>query len=437
MIAKNGEIILQTTLFRNRSFWGIITTQFLGAFNDNLFKMLLMLICVDYAMLSNQASEQAYYDPYQTSASILFAVAFLLFSGVAGYLSDKHSKRTIIVISKVAEIVVMAMGLLVFLTGEHNSYGFILILFAVLFFMGTQSAFFGPSKYGILPELFPAKELGMVNGFGQATTFVSIILGAGLAGILKDIFQDNLWIVSSYCVVTAVIGTFTSTLIRKTPIAEPSLKINKASLFIEKEIWARIFGDPKLKSTLFIYSIFWFVGGVVFLAITLIGKVQLNLGDMLTGIFSAIMGLGIGAGCVAAAKLSKNAIRFSLVAKGCWLMFFATLMASLVAVLPIEKDMQKILFGISLLLSGFFGGWIAVPLQVFIQFQAPEQLKGRVIAAMNLITWIGILLASFYYFGFLWVTGFKADPSWMLVSVGAIMLIAKLVFMKDSEDLVL
>ena len=87
-------------------------TQFLGAFNDNVFKMLLLLICVDYVLAQNQGGNNPYFDPYQTTASLLFASAFVLISGFAGYLSDRYCKRTIVVACKVSEIVVMLAGFL-------------------------------------------------------------------------------------------------------------------------------------------------------------------------------------------------------------------------------------------------------------------------------------------------------------------------------------
>ena len=120
-------------------------TQFLGAFNDNLFKMLLMLICADYVMVRAAGDGgNPYFDPFQTAASLLFAFAFVMFSGFAGFLSDRYRKKGIVVASKVAEIFVMSMGLLVFLTGNPGGNSFIVMLFAVLFLMGMQSAFFGP-----------------------------------------------------------------------------------------------------------------------------------------------------------------------------------------------------------------------------------------------------------------------------------------------------
>src|SRR5690606_23623095 len=135
---------------------------FLGAFNDNLFKQLVLLLCVDLARNDPTQDQQGW-------AGVCFAVPFILFSGYAGFLSDRNSKRRIVVLAKVAEVLIMAMGLLAFLSGSLTA------LFVVLFLMGTQSAFFGPGKYGILPELLRDEDLPRANGIFLMTTFLAVI----------------------------------------------------------------------------------------------------------------------------------------------------------------------------------------------------------------------------------------------------------------------
>ena len=120
-------------LHRDKAFWGITFTQFLGAFNDNVFKMLLMLICADYVGELAENGGNPYFDPYQTTASLLFAFAFVMFSGFAGYLSDRYQKKRIVIASKLAEIMVMVIGFLVFLTASPGTTSFIILLFVVCF----------------------------------------------------------------------------------------------------------------------------------------------------------------------------------------------------------------------------------------------------------------------------------------------------------------
>src|SRR5918996_1001269 len=162
-------------LYRDTSFRGMATTQFLGAFNDNLFKQLILLLATPTAaqLASGGAADR------QAEAQVVFAASFLIFSGVAGYLSDRFSKRPVVILSKVAEIVVMLLGLIGFL--YYGVVGFGGMLF-VLFLMGTQSAFFGPAKYGILPEMIRKSDLPRGNGIFLMLTFLAIIFGVALAG---------------------------------------------------------------------------------------------------------------------------------------------------------------------------------------------------------------------------------------------------------------
>src|SRR5205823_13551485 len=152
VVAEAGNVLNahSSPLFRDRSFWGMTATQFLGAFNDNLFKQLMLLLAIPVGAAATQKADQ------QGLATMIFSLPFVLFSGFAGWLSDRYSKRTVIVACKVAEIGIMLLGVLGFLSYARTGYAGLLL---VLWCMGMHSAFFGPGKYGILPELFPEKDL--------------------------------------------------------------------------------------------------------------------------------------------------------------------------------------------------------------------------------------------------------------------------------------
>ncbi len=145
-------------------FWAFIATQFLGAFNDNAFKFLI----IGFAMsrLSETASRN-----YVPMASAMFILPFLVFAGFAGYLSDRFSKKRVMVWTKILEIVIMATGWVFF--SQQLEYW----LLAVLFVMGAQSTLFSPAKYGFIPETLPERQLSSGNGIVQLFTFLAIIAG--------------------------------------------------------------------------------------------------------------------------------------------------------------------------------------------------------------------------------------------------------------------
>ncbi len=395
-------------LARDHTFWGMTSTQFLGAFNDNLFKQLVLLLCV--ARTSADGTD------YQPVAMALFAIPFVLFSGFGGYLSDRNSKRRTVVICKVTEIVVMAAGLVAFLSGQ------LWALFVVLFLMSTQSAFFGPAKYGILPELFRDRDLPVANGVIQMTTFVAIIFGMALAGFAKDWFEGRLWVVSTFCIGIAVMGTLTSFAIRSTRIAHPGLKFDKSALGVNRETWALLREDRTLFGILMISSLFWLVGGVVQPTVNAFGIREFGMTDSRASLLAACMGVGIALGCVVAGKASHHRINFRLVTIGAW-----GISASLVALavlghsrfgvrfippaggleglgdLLMPANQIDVLARLLLTALGFAAGLFVVPLQVCLQTRPPEDQKGRMIGTMNLVNWIGIVLsAGFYQLG-LWL----------------------------------
>jgi len=421
------------SLGRDRSFYGMTVTQFLGAFNDNLFKQLVLLYCLDVKARTGQ--------DYQSWAQAIFAIPFVLFSGMAGWLADRNSKRTIVVLAKVAEIVIMAMGMCVFLYGADVPKETLMMLFVVLACMSLQSAFFGPPKYGILPELFRDSDLPPANGIFQMTTFVAIIVGGAIGGIGKQYLDDQLWMMSAVCVVLAVTGTLTSCLVRPTPIARPGLQFEPSMLAMHHTVYKLLRNDFFLVKVLAVMSLFWFMGGVMQIAANELGKLRLGLSDGRTSIIMSGVAFGIAIGCGSAAKLSHHKINFRLVTLGAWGIFVAMMMTTIIAgsapapdlahlqdvqITPDLKETEdvaaslaaigekiedqesvsRMLFvaslrewGIrfSLALAGMAGGLLIIPLQVVVQTRPPDDLKGRVIGSMNLITWIGILGSALFF----------------------------------------
>ncbi len=374
-------------LIRNRSYWSLLVTQFLGAFNDNLFKQVMLLICADHAARSATGGTH-----YQPLAQFTFALPFVLFSGLAGFLADRHSKRQIVILCKVAEIVVMAAGIAAYADGRLS------VLLGVLFLMGMQSAFFGPSKYGILPELLRPADLPRANGWIQQTTFLAIIFGTAAGGMLKEHMADALWRVGVVCTFIAVLGTLTALPIARTPVAHPGLPFHASVLGINRPTIALFRRERGLLAGLLLSSLFWFVAGVVQQTVTDLGKRQLQIGDTRTALLFTATAVGIGVGCVVSGYLSHAAIRFGLVRAGAAGMSGCMLVLAVLPECGLETEELEWCYRLGLGLLGGFAGLFVVPLQTYLQAAPPADQKGRVLGAMNLVNWIAILLSAAFYF---------------------------------------
>jgi acyl-[acyl-carrier-protein]-phospholipid O-acyltransferase/long-chain-fatty-acid--[acyl-carrier-protein] ligase len=426
----------QPPLSRDFSFWGMTATQFLGAFNDNLFKQVVLLLCIDFAR------EQGTRD-YQPYAQELFALPFVLFSGFAGYLSDRFSKRRIVVTCKVAEIGIVMLG-----TWALSS-GSLAAVFAVLFLLGTHSAFFGPSKFGILPELVRERDLPAANGIFLMTTFVGIIAGTALAGSLKGYVHENITFVLMAYVAVAVTGLLTSQLIRVTPAAQPGLEFEWSDLAVSGATVRMFWRDRPLLVALIMYSIFWLIGGLTLPAVNAFGKSQLFLdlpmkdADERTSLMAGFLVLGIAIGCAGAGWLSGRRINFRFVPWGCWGMVAGLGLISILGWLGTEHRLPgapRLAIGTVeqvarplLALMGVAAGVFTVPLQVFLQSRPPDDQKGRVIGAMNLVNWIGILFSAEIYAAFDQICAWAGAPPSGIFGATAVLLLPVALFYRPRE----
>ena len=386
-----------TPLFRDRSFWGMTATQFLGAFNDNLVKQLALLIAAPAAAAAVVGAAAKQPDE-QPLAMALFSIPFLLFSSFAGFLSERYSKRTIIVLCKVAEIGIVLLGMAAFAYWNVTGMAGLLV---VVFLMGTHSAFFGPGKYGILPELFAERDLPKANGIILMTTFLAIIFGTALAGLLRDLLGEaRLWLASLACLVIALAGTQTALLIRPVPAADPTLQFTWSAFLIPRAMRELLARDRTLLSVILVNSLFWLIGGIVQPTVNAVGKDQFAVADWITSLLAACMGIGIAIGSLLAIGLSRGKANFKVVKVGAWLI---VLMLTLLAVPQgqrIDVALQQgflVLYASGLIALGIAAGLFAVPLQVFLQVRPPESLKGRTIATNNLANWIAIVGSAGVY----------------------------------------
>jgi MFS family permease len=436
--AKNGEAHLAKPhpapldhntlppLARDPSFWGMATTQFLGAFNDNLFKQLILLLATPTAieLAAGKGSDR------QAQAQIIFAAAFLLFSGFAGFLSDRVSKRSVVVLAKMAEIVIMFLGFLGFLW--YDTIG-LSGLFVVLFFMGTHSAFFGPAKYGILPEMLRPADLPRANGLFLMLTFLAIIFGTAAAGYLLTYSGGRVWLGSLVCIAIAIVGTLTSLAVRRLPPAQPDLKHHWSSWGVPSEIWQLLRRDRELMWAIVVVSIFWMVGGIVQQTVNALGRSQLGVSEQQTSLLNAAIGLGIAAGCALGGYLSQGRINRTVVTTGAaGLVFTLVLMA-------LPGGVHQHLLGYygslpTLVIMGAFTGMFIVPVQVALQSRPPREEKGRMIATMNQFSWIGIIAGAIVYQASLVVLDITGWPRSTIFAVTAVLMLPVAILYRPRDE---
>ena len=387
----------QSTILSDRSFWGLLVTQFLGAFNDNLYKQLMLLMAI--SAVGGKLSEDT-----QGWAAALFSLPFVLLSSFAGYLSDKFSKSRIIFICKVAEIGITLLAVAAFLAyGRFGDWG----TWSVLLLMGIHSTFFGPAKYGILPELFAKRELPRANGLILMSTFLAIILGVVAAGFLKDVLTikevdgsanyQNLWIGSLVCAGIAIAGTITSFLIRRTEAAQPSAAISWGDFGISAPIRKLLWEDKPLLLAVIVSSMFYIVAGVVMPTVNSLGKGQLEIeSDTLTSILTGGLAIGIILGAVLANVVLKKVSATTQVLIGTVGMLLA-----LIAIGAWKAGGVHLLgyWGalVGLIVMGVFAAVFIIPIQVFMQQRPPAETKGRMIGTMNFANFVGILIAGPLY----------------------------------------
>lgn len=376
-----------------KRFWAYLTTQSLGAFNDNFFKLLLQLYVLTIVLenIENELLEQV---KFNFLATFVFTIPFVLFGPWSGYFADKYAKARVMKVVKVAEIFIMAAGVLAFYIGDVN------LLIAILFLMATQSTFFSPSKYGYIPESCPPESVTAGNSWVEMTTFVSIILGTVVAGLLMFLHGDNQTTVSIYAVGFAVLGVVFAVMIREYPAAgskEPFPWNPVSGVFKDLKFLKRHKG---LFLAALANSYFWMIG-LLFQTNILIYGEQMLAGDenktMLLSLLPAFIGIGIAAGSMLASRWSGKKVELGLVPLGGFGMAICGILLYFTANAYTPTC-------VLLLLIGAFGGLYIVPLYAYLQYYAEENEKGRVMAAAGILNGLFMVLGILIYglLGIVW-----------------------------------
>ena len=380
-----------------RSFYLLNATQFLGALNDNIFKLLVIYLLIN---VKGAAAAPA----ILSLAGAIFVIPFLLFSSGAGVLADRISKRTIVVITKVLELVIMLYG--VFAVYSKWDFG----AYAALFLMATQSALFGPSKYGIIPELVEAKMVSKANGSLTSFTYLAIILGTFLASFITDVTDKNFVFEACFCVLIAVIGLLTSIGIKKTEPQRSKKRINPLFLYEIYQTLKASWSVPHLITAIFGSSFFLFIGAFTQLNIIPFAMQSLHLSEVGGGYLFLATAVGIAIGAILAGQLSKDRVEpgISCISGIFISLFFFTLSffsTSLICTI------------ISLALLGVFGGGFLIPFDSFIQVNSPDEKRGQIIAVSNFFSFVGVLCAALVLYFFSEKLGLRASLGFALMGL--------------------
>ncbi len=377
-----------------RGFKALMVTQFLGALNDNVYKLVVSLIVV------NALPQGADKTLPLSIAGAVFVLPFILFSPYAGFLSDRFSKTVVIKFTKVFEVVVMSIGF-VFLV-QRNFTG----LYFVLFLMGFHSAVFSPAKFGILPEILKPELLSKGNGYLNFWTFLAIILGTVLGGQLVAFSDGGNYVPGIVVLSIALFGLFASFFITKTPSASPKGEFPRNPFREIMQTLREIRHNRNMFLVLLAIAYFWFVGALFQFNTILYAKELLGLGDVGTGLLLTVLAVGIGIGSIIAGKVSEGKVELGLIPLG------AIGMSVWTSLLWISSGSAALTMG-CLLLLGLSGGFFIVPLSAFMQQESPESSRGRYLATTNFCSFSGMLLAS----GFLTTFSFL-DASELFLLIG-------------------
>ncbi len=362
-----------------RGFWSLIATQFQGAFNENGLKYFVIYLVL--GMNLSKTNE----DRKVLLVGALFSLPFIFFSMSGGYLADRFSKRNVTIWIKYFEIALMLLATAAFAWHSLN------LALLCVFLASTQGALFGPSKYGLLPELLPEKLLSWGNGVLELGTFLAIIAGSVAGAFMADFFRAKQEIPGLIFFGCSMLGLAASYAISRVPAADAGKKFRANFL---GDLWAQgklIRRDRALWLAVLGNTYFWFFGALLQFDIIFYGKYVLQTSDFHDGILQAGAAVGIGLGCLAAGYFSDGKIEYGLVPLGA--------MGMTVFAFALAAPGLSFLTVLTLLAAvGFAGGFFVVPVSALIQHRPDEANKGGVIAAANLWSFVGIFAASGVYY---------------------------------------
>lgn len=384
-----------------KSFKALFVTQFLGAFNDNVYKNALIVL-ITFTSLESSALA-----PEELIALCggVFILPFFLFSSLAGEICDRYDKSFIARLTKYLELAVMTLGAVGFYLNNIN------FLIAVLFLMGTQSTFFGPVKYSLLPEVVENKDLLRANGWVDLGTFMAILLGTICGGVLQAGQYPKVY-VSFAIILLAVLGIISSHFIQSTKIQNNQQLIHKNILYSTFHITRTAFKNREIKKSIGAISWFWCLGGMILSIIPVYAKEIIQGSESMVTYFLALFSVGVGIGSVLCPVFLKKA-KFPLIL--CMSLMSAFLFDISSLSYPhyfSQVDLRDFIFsGIGLRISfdflsfSIFSGLFIVPLYTLLQEKSSQKDCSKVIATNNIFNalWMvigAVILMIVYHLGF-------------------------------------
>jgi MFS family permease len=407
-----------THLLRARRFLPLFATQFLGAFNDSLFKQAVVLF-VTYQLLKSPAKEFQ----FSAIAQGLFILPFFLFSALSGQLADDHDKARLIRIIKLAEIGIMILG------GAGIMLANIPLMLAAVFAMGIHSTFFGPIKYAILPQHLHRDEVLGGTGLVEAGTYIAILLGTILAGVLSARPQSAAAAVLGF----ALLGYLAARRVPPAPPAAERLPITWHIVHASIQLVSATMHVRRLFLAILAISFFWTIGAVLIIIFPPLVKNVLGANEQVASLFIAIFSIGIAIGSIAINRLLKSEVsaRFapaSVVAMGVFVLMLHFISLAWGKHGPHLTTLGNFIFHpmaglmiLALLGVAITGGMFVVPLYAFLTTTVPKTETARTVAANNIVNSGAMVVGSLLAFA---LSSVGVGPVGQLLLVAAMCLVA-------------
>lgn len=385
------------------SFQGLLWTQFLTAINDNVFRWYVIGVGKDQFLPENLGT-------LVVMGSAFFIFPYILFASVAGWLADRYPKRQVIIVCKLAEILIMALGVgAVYLMGKPEPAvrvdPFFYLLLGAVFLMGTQSALFSPAKIGTIPELLDEKTIARGNGLFNLVTLTATVIGMAVGGWLSDFTlkgQEHLWAAAAVLVGTAIVGAGFSFLVHSLAAANPAVRFPVTLIGETVRDLLQLMRMKKLFPIALGVAFFWAIAGFAQLNIDFFAEESGGLVESHRTPLLVAVTFGIGLGSLLAGYLSVGRIELGLVPLGAMGIILFSLLLAFAPPDFISDSLWTIpmmigclfLFGL-----GVAAGTFDVPLEAYLQYHSPISNRGSILAATNCLGFGGILVMFAVLYG--------------------------------------